>query len=73
VLDVTADRASLGKTPGKDAAQRKPTLVAALGLEGARAYAAEQAEAAQALARDLGGPFAATALGFGALLLDRRS
>ncbi|MBL8800661.1 MAG: polyprenyl synthetase family protein [Planctomycetes bacterium] len=73
VLDVTADRASLGKTPGKDAAQRKPTLVAALGLEGARAYAAEQAEAAQTLARDLGGPFAATALGFGALLLDRRS
>ncbi len=77
VLDVTEDRASLGKTPGKDAAQHKPTLVAALGLEGARRYAAAQGEHAEALARDLAreldGPLSETALGFAALLLDRRS
>lgn len=39
VLDVTADAATLGKTPGKDAANDKPTFVSLLGLEGARAYA----------------------------------
>jgi geranylgeranyl pyrophosphate synthase len=39
ILDVTGDAASLGKTPGKDARGRKPTLVAALGLEAARAAA----------------------------------
>jgi farnesyl diphosphate synthase len=55
LLDVTSDKKSLGKTPGKDAAQRKPTLVAALGLDGARSYAARQAEAARRLAQRLGG------------------
>ncbi|NIC41781.1 polyprenyl synthetase family protein [Aquabacterium sp. A08] len=39
VLDVTADSATLGKTAGKDAAADKPTFVALLGLDGARAYA----------------------------------
>ncbi|GAB4204910.1 MAG: polyprenyl synthetase family protein [Tibeticola sp.] len=39
VLDVTADAATLGKTAGKDAAANKPTYVALLGLEGARAEA----------------------------------
>jgi farnesyl diphosphate synthase len=39
VLDVTADTAALGKTAGKDAAQDKPTYVALMGLDGARAYA----------------------------------
>jgi len=73
VLDVTADRQSLGKTPGKDAAQAKPTLVAATGLEGARGLAAAAAEEAQTLARDIGGPWTATALGLAGLLLDRRS
>lgn len=73
VLDVTADRSSLGKTPGKDQAQLKPTLVAALGLDAARAYAQAQAERARALARDIGGDQAATALGFADLLLDRQS
>jgi farnesyl diphosphate synthase len=73
VLDVTSDRASLGKTPGKDAAQNKPTLVAALGLEGARRYAAEQAEQARTLAARIGGPSSEIALGFAALLLERRS
>ena len=42
VLDVVADAATLGKTPGKDAANDKPTYVALLGLP-----------AAQALAQDL--------------------
>jgi geranylgeranyl pyrophosphate synthase len=36
LLDVTGDAATLGKTPGKDARARKATLVAALGLDGAR-------------------------------------
>ncbi len=48
VLDVTGDAHSLGKTPGKDAAAEKATLVAALGLEGARAEARERAQEAHA-------------------------
>jgi farnesyl diphosphate synthase len=36
ILDVEADEAVLGKRAGKDAARNKATLVAALGLEGAR-------------------------------------
>ncbi len=39
ILDVTADSATLGKTAGKDAAADKPTYVALLGLDGARAEA----------------------------------
>ena len=41
ILDVTADTAALGKTPGKDADDNKPTYVSLLGLEGARAFASE--------------------------------
>ena len=37
ILDVEADTAALGKRAGKDADRNKATLVAALGLEGARA------------------------------------
>jgi farnesyl diphosphate synthase len=52
ILDVTADSATLGKTPGKDAAQDKPTYVSLLGLERSRAYARELlAQALQALDR----------------------
>lgn len=40
VLDVTGDTATLGKTPGADAARDKPTYPALLGLEGAQARAA---------------------------------
>ncbi len=47
VLDVTADAAALGKTPGKDAAQGKLTYVAAHGLDAARAEGARQARLAQ--------------------------
>jgi farnesyl diphosphate synthase len=36
VLDATADAATLGKTPGKDAAQGKSTYVTLLGLEAAQ-------------------------------------
>ena len=39
ILDVTADTAQLGKTPGKDAAANKPTYVSLMGLEGAQAFA----------------------------------
>lgn len=39
VLDVIADAATLGKTPGKDAASDKPTFVSLMGLDGARSYA----------------------------------
>lgn len=39
VLDVTGDTAQLGKTAGKDAAANKPTYVALLGLDAARALA----------------------------------
>jgi farnesyl diphosphate synthase len=50
VLDVTADSATLGKTAGKDVATDKPTYVALMGLDGAKAYAdALAAEAVQAL------------------------
>jgi len=41
ILDVTADSQTLGKTAGKDAASDKPTYVSLLGLDGARAEAAQ--------------------------------
>ncbi|MEY3612118.1 MAG: hypothetical protein RJB14_1840 [Pseudomonadota bacterium] len=51
VLDVTADSATLGKTAGKDQAADKPTYVALMGLDAAKAYAdALASEALQALA-----------------------
>jgi len=46
ILDVTADTASLGKTPGKDAAGGKPTYVSLLGLDPARTLAGELRDAA---------------------------
>ena len=50
VLDVTADSATLGKTAGKDEAADKPTYVALMGLEGAKAFAdVLAAQATQAL------------------------
>ncbi|CAG9186506.1 polyprenyl synthetase family protein [Cupriavidus pinatubonensis] len=48
ILDVTADTATLGKTAGKDAAHDKPTYVSLMGLEAARALAAELRESAHA-------------------------
>ena len=50
VLDVTADTAQLGKTPGKDAAANKPTYVSLMGLDGAQAFARQlHAQALQAI------------------------
>jgi farnesyl diphosphate synthase len=50
VLDVTADSVTLGKTAGKDEAADKPTYVALMGLDAAKAYAhGLAAEARQAL------------------------
>ncbi|MEM8711946.1 MAG: polyprenyl synthetase family protein [Planctomycetota bacterium] len=54
ILDVTGDAATLGKTPGKDAASSKGTLVAALGLEGARGRAALYSDEARRLAGQAG-------------------
>jgi geranylgeranyl diphosphate synthase type II len=54
VLDVTGDARTLGKTPGKDEALERQTLVAWCGLEGARRLAGEAAERARAAARELG-------------------
>ncbi len=67
VLDVTGDAATLGKTPGKDAALERHTLVDALGLDGARAEAAARAEEARAAGRLAG--FAPDGPAF--LLLER--
>jgi len=39
ILDVTADSATLGKTPGKDADSAKPTFVSLMGLARAGDYA----------------------------------
>ena len=41
LLDVTASQSDLGKTPGKDQAAGKATIVALLGVAGARARVAE--------------------------------
>jgi farnesyl diphosphate synthase/geranylgeranyl diphosphate synthase type II len=41
ILDVTADTETLGKQQGADIARNKPTYVALLGLDGARAKAQE--------------------------------
>ena len=50
ILDCTASTATLGKTAGKDEAADKPTYVALLGLDKARAYADElRADALDAL------------------------
>ena len=48
LLDIESDSATLGKTAGKDLAQNKATFPALLGVDGARAALAEQAEAMRA-------------------------
>ena len=72
VLDVEADSATLGKTAGKDAANDKPTFVSLLGLQPARALAAElRARAHRAL--EGFGPRAAPLAALADLVVDRRS
>jgi len=48
ILDVTQESHTLGKTAGKDLNDNKPTYVSVLGLEAARAQAAELRDRAQA-------------------------
>lgn len=54
VLDVVGSVEDLGKTPGKDEAAGKRTYVAELGIDGARALAAELVEEAAAALAPLG-------------------
>lgn len=71
VLDVTGDAGTLGKTPGKDLVAHKGTLVAALGLDGAKAEAAQRASEARSHANHLG--LGSAGLGLIELLLRRKS
>ena len=71
-LDVTGQAAELGKTPGKDAATDKATLVQALSLEGAQREAESRAQEALAAARRAGFSQAGPAPSLVRWLLDRR-
>jgi geranylgeranyl diphosphate synthase, type II len=55
VLDATSDRATLGKTPGKDARADKTTYVKLHGVEGSRRRALQHSEAARTALRSLPG------------------
>jgi geranylgeranyl diphosphate synthase type II len=54
ILDVTADSATLGKTAGKDAEQRKATFPALYGLEESRRMAQGHCDSALAALEPLG-------------------
>lgn len=54
ILDVTTDAATLGKTPGKDAQDNKPTYVSLLGLDASRALAEELGDRARSALAPLG-------------------
>lgn len=54
ILDLTANAAKLGKTPGKDTAAGKLTYPAALGLDGARQAVSEKTGQARDAIRDFG-------------------
>ena len=71
IIDVTGTAAGLGKTPGKDADLERPTLVAALGLDGARSQAQGHAEAALSALDAIGLPPQHHARSLIAHLLDR--
>jgi farnesyl diphosphate synthase len=53
ILDVTTDSATLEKTAGKDARDRKPTYVSLLGLKQSRALAKQLIEQAHEALRSL--------------------
>jgi geranylgeranyl pyrophosphate synthase len=55
ILDATADTATLGKTAGKDARADKTTYIKLHGLEGARALARQESDAALAALAQLPG------------------
>lgn len=73
ILDVTGDAATLGKTPGKDAREKKPTLVAALGIEGARREADRLAAEVRERAAALGSREGDLAFDLALYLRERRS
>ena len=73
VLDVTGDAATLGKTPGKDARLERTTLVAALGLEGARAEAERLGTELQGAGAELGWGPGSTPAALADLLLARKA
>jgi geranylgeranyl pyrophosphate synthase len=73
VLDVTGDAATLGKTPGKDVAGGKGTVVAALGLDGARRAAQDLATSALEAGRAAGLDREGLVTGFVARMLARTS
>jgi geranylgeranyl diphosphate synthase type II len=54
ILDVVGTSESLGKTAGKDTAQRKATFPALYGIEGSRRLAAEHLESAKEALLPLG-------------------
>jgi len=54
ILDACGDVSALGKNPGSDAAQNKPTYVTALGMAGAQALAARLLDSAIASLQPLG-------------------
>ncbi|MGO1768012.1 geranyl transferase [Advenella sp. S44] len=56
ILDVTADQQALGKTPGKDAADNKPTYVSVMGLAQSRDFAQQLYEASLDAIKPLGEP-----------------
>jgi len=72
-LDETGDAATLGKTPGKDRELERDTLVAVLGLEGARAEAEAAAERAREAARVIGSSGSSRLLTLVERLLARRA
>ncbi|MBL4771686.1 MAG: polyprenyl synthetase family protein [Planctomycetes bacterium] len=70
-LDVTGQATDLGKTPGKDAAAGKATLVADLGLDGAQEEAGLRAAEARVAAQEAGFQPQGFALGLVDWLLSR--
>lgn len=54
LLDLSGDAQTLGKTPGKDERHDRANLARVIGVEAARAAAAEHAERARAAAAELG-------------------
>jgi len=70
ILDVTADAEALGKTPGKDADSDKLTVVAQIGLDGARKLGAELSDQSIA-ALDSFGPRGDKLINLADLLIKR--
>jgi geranylgeranyl pyrophosphate synthase len=72
LLDATGTTDELGKTAGKDLAAQKATLVAVLGLDGARVYAQRLASQASSALKDIPpGPRRSELLSLPNFLLDR--